>query len=389
MIYDLIIIGCGASGSSCAISYKRNKPNKSVLILEKEDEILKKVNASGNGKGNFTNDFISFESYNSKYYVKSVFKDDPKTQVLSFFDSLNLAYYKDHEGRYYPNSNSAKSISYVLKREMDKLGVEVKLSTKVDNIEKDEDTFLIKTNNGIYESKSLVIATGAKNYKTLGSDGSIYPIAKKLGHSLTKLYPANIYIKVFETDITKKLSGLRFDATIYLVNNGEVYYHEKGEVLFKDNAISGIVTFNISNRLAYLYKNDECVNPELIIDYCNKIDTEDIVNSIYNSKDPKETLMGLVHPTLANLIYDISDTNKDIVINLLSMKFKVKELGDFDHAQITAGGIDTKELKSTLESNIVDNLYFIGDVIDVDAACGGFNLSFAFISGIKAGENIE
>ena len=388
MIYDLVIIGCGASGAACAISYKRLNPNKQVIILEGEDEILKKVNASGNGKGNFTNEFLSPESYNSELFVSKVFSSKPKEDLLEFFDSLGMMYFKDSEGRYYPYSQSAKTISYVLKREMDRLKVIIKTSFKVTSIEKN-DYFIVSDGTNTIEGYNLLISTGAKNYKTLGSDGSIYPIIKGLGHSLTPMYPANIYIKVIEKDITKKLSGLRFNATVYLLNGGDIYYYEKGELLFKDDALSGIVTFNVSNRLAYLFKTGNDNNPELVIDFCNTLDTETLVNLIYNSNDIKETLMGIVHPTLAELIYDYSKNKKEIVQNLASFKFKVKSLGDFEHAQITSGGVKLVEIKDNLESVFIPGLYFAGDVLDIDAQCGGFNLSFAFLSGIKVGRSIE
>ena len=388
MIYDLIIIGCGASGAACAISYKRRNPNKQVLVLEGEDEILKKVNASGNGKGNFTNEYLSSDSYNSGVFVSKIIKDTSRDELLAFFDSLGMMYQKDSEGRYYPYSQSAKTISYVLKREMDRLNVQVKTSFKVNSIEKDG-LFYVSDGKDTFEAKSILVATGSKNYKTLGSDGSIYPIMESLGHSTTPMYPANIYIKVEEKDITKKLSGLRFNATLYLINNKDIYYYEKGELLFKDDALSGIVTFNVSNRLAYLYKSGNDVDPEIVVDFCNAIDTEMLVNIVYNSKDIKETLMGMVHPALADIIYNISKDKKEIVQHLASFRFKVKSLGDFEHAQITSGGIKVVEVKDNLESIFIPGLYFAGDVLDVDAQCGGYNLSFAFLSGIKAGEEIE
>ena len=195
--------------------------------------------------------------------------------------------------------------------------------------------------------------------------------------------------RLLEKDITKKLSGLRFNATVYLLNGGDIYYYEKGELLFKDDALSGIVTFNVSNRLAYLFKTGNDNNPELVIDFCNTLDTETLVNLIYNSNDIKETLMGIVHPTLAELIYDYSKNKKEIVQNLASFKFKVKSLGDFEHAQITSGGVKLVEIKDNLESVFIPGLYFAGDVLDIDAQCGGFNLSFAFLSGIKVGRSIE
>ncbi len=390
MLYDLAIVGLGPSSAAMAITYKRLNPNKSVCIFEKYPIALRKLSSTGNGKGNFTNDNLSPLIYDNSEFVSEVFGDNPKELLFSFIDSLGLKYFKDEEGRYYPLSLSAKTISHALLRELSELGVEIFYDTFVEKVFKNEDgCFVIETINDTFLSRSVALATGSINYQSLGGDGNMFVSLKDFGHTVTKLVQSNIYIKVKEKAITKRLSGLRFNARVYLINDGEEYYHEDGELLFKDNALSGIVTFNVSNRLSRLYKKGLDSNPMIVIDFLKDQDTEEIVNYIFNSKNIYESLYNIVHPELAKLIYDISKDNKEIVKNLFSMTFTVSGLGDIENAQATSGGIKTTELKDTLESRLVDNLYILGDLVDTDAPSGGFNLSFAFLSGIKAGMSLE
>ena len=390
MLYDLAIVGLGPSSAAMAITYKRLNPNKSVCIFEKYPIALRKLSSTGNGKGNFTNDNLSPLIYDNSEFVQEVFGDNPKELLLSFIDSLGLKYFKDEEGRYYPLSLSAKTISHALLRELSKLDVEIFYETFVEKVFKNEDgCFVIETINDTFTSRSVALATGSINYQSLGGDGNMFVSLKDFGHTVTKLVQSNIYIKVKEKAITKRLSGLRFNARVYLINDGEEYYHEDGELLFKDNALSGIVTFNVSNRLSRLYKKGLDSNPMIVIDFLKDQDTEEIVNYIFNSKNVYESLYNIVHPELAKLIYDISKDNKEIVKNLFSMTFTVSGLGDIENAQATSGGIKTTELKDTLESRLVDNLFVLGDLVDTDAPSGGFNLSFAFLSGIKAGMSLE
>ena len=390
MLYDLAIVGLGPSSAAMAITYKRLNPNKSVCIFEKYPIALRKLSSTGNGKGNFTNDNLSPLIYDNSEFVQEVFGENPKELLLSFIDSLGLKYFKDEEGRYYPLSLSAKTISHALLRELSKLGVEIFYETFVEKVFKNEDGyFVIETINDTFTSRSVALATGSINYQSLGGDGNMFVSLKDFGHTVTKLVQSNIYIKVKEKAITKRLSGLRFNARVYLINDGEEYYHEDGELLFKDNALSGIVTFNVSNRLSRLYKKGLDSNPMIVIDFLKDQDTEEIVNYIFNSKNVYESLYNIVHPELAKLIYDISKDNKEIVKNLFSMTFTVSGLGDIENAQATSGGIKTTELKDTLESRLVDNLFVLGDLVDTDAPSGGFNLSFAFLSGIKAGMSLE
>ena len=293
MIYDLLIIGGGASGVSALVSYKKYHPSRKALLLESNDELLKKLNATGNGKGNFSNIKIDKYSYNNGEYFETQI-DGSNERVIKFFESLSVLKKVDSEGRIYPYSMSAKTLSLSLINKLN--DSDFLLNTKVDSIDYKNNIFTVKSNDKVFESYKLLIATGSKNYKTLGSDGSIFPIVQKLGHTFTNIYPSNIYINVLEKDITKKLTGLRFNVGLTLYNNKNILYTEYGELLFKDNALSGIVSFNVSNRLATLYKKEIINNPYITIDFMPEykrgalsalIDTyksiEDFIDYTFNS----------------------------------------------------------------------------------------------------------
>lgn len=375
MIYDLIIVGGGASGISLAIKYKELNKNKKFLILERNKELLRKLNVTGNGKCNFTNDLITYKNYNNGEFFKDIILNS-SNNVKDFFNSLNIKYFKDSENRIYPLSKSSKAVSEIMISKLNK--DEYLLETLVTDIKKKDDIFEVFTNDNKYLSKRLVIAIGNKNYSTLGSDLSLKNVIESLGHSFTELYPSDIYIKVKNKDITKRLTGLRFYAKLSLYNDNKLVYSEKGELLFKDDALSGIVTFNVSSRLAYLYKKSRIKNPYILVDYLDGIHLENV------DVDSKNKLLGMLNEKLVDvLLYN----KNNIIDNIHSMKFDLLSLGDFSHAQVTSGGIKSNEVNNlTLESNIVKGLYFLGDILDIDAPCGGYNLTFAINSGLTVGK---
>ena len=220
MIYDLIIIGGGSSGVFAALRYKELHPNKKFLIIESNKTLLRKLSVSGNGKCNFTNECLDYNIYNNGDNFKFIFNNNPLDTILSFFNKYNIKYYIDEEGRYYPYSNSAKSIQNILINSLDK--DEYLLDIKVIDIKK-YNNFIIKTNlDKTYEAKNILVSIGNKNYKTLGSDGSLFNKIKELGHTFTDIYPSNIYIKVQEKNITNLLNGLRFKSRLYLYNDDKL-----------------------------------------------------------------------------------------------------------------------------------------------------------------------
>ena len=388
MIYDLLIIGGGISGVFSYLTYKKRKPNSKCLIIERNNSLLKKLSISGNGKCNFTNDNLNYKKYNNGDIFKNIIIDNKK--ILSLFDDLGIVYYKDEEGRFYPYSNSAKSVQTILTSLINTS--DILLNTTIFKIEYDNTSkiwTILSKDNKEFKSKNVLISTGSVNYPSLGSDGIIFKTIKDLGIKFTNIYPSNIYINCKEIDVLKELSGLRFKACVSLYNNNKHIYSESGEVLFKDKALSGIVTFNVSSKLALLYKNNLISNPYLTIDFMEDYSIDDLSKLFKKENDLNKTLLGLFHPNLVNIIYKKSKNLNDVISNIKSFRFEIDSLGDFEHAQVACGGIDSKEINERLESNRFGGLYFSGDILDCDAPCGGYNISFAILSGIKVGESIE
>ncbi len=378
MTYNLIVVGGGVSGVTASIFYKRKNPQAMVLIIESKDELLKKLNATGAGKGNFTNEYLSSTIYDNSSLASIILKDNPKNEILSFFDTLNIKYTSDSEGRYYPFSYDAKTISQALITELKKLNIDIILNKKIESIKYDS-LFIIDN----YKSRNLLISVGGINYPSLGSDGSLYDTIKtSLGHSFTKLVPSNIYIDVFEKNITKKLSGRRIISTLNLYNNDELIHTESGEVLFKDDALSGIVSFNISNYLARLYKNNIDKNPYIKVDFTNKTNVLDKISS-------KDDLYGVFSKILVDTLYNENLSLEENILAFKGYKFTIKGLSDLYNAQATTGGIKSSQLSDNLESKYISGLYFAGDILDISAPSGGYNLSIAYISGKRVGEAIK
>ena len=383
---DLLIIGGGVAGTLAYLTYKKKHPDKHVLIVESNDRLLRKLQATGNGRCNFTNDNFDISYYNNGEIFKDILENG-NNKVLSFMDSLNISYFKDAEGRYYPMSESAKTLAYIMSSKVNKK--DVILNASIDIIEKKDDIFNVMVTDKInmahcIRAKALLIATGSKNYPSLGSNFSIKPFVSKLGHKFTDIYPSNIYIKVKEKDILKKISGSKIKANVSLYNDNKLYYEEFGEVLFKDDALSGIVIFNVSSKVAYLYKNHLNKNMKISLSLLKDYTKEELDKIKIESKSLEEFYLRFFNKDIADTFKNIND------LDLKNIIFNVESLGDFEHAQVACGGIKTEEINTkTLESKIVKNLYFAGDILDADAVCGGYNLSFAMLTGMKVGEEVE
>lgn len=351
--YDVIIVGGGASGVTCAINLKKKDPSLKVLLLEQNDKVLKKVLKTGNGKCNLSNKNIDGSHYHNYDAFKDYFN---KFDAGKYFLDLGLITKSDNQGRIYPYSEASSSVVNLLLYELEKEKIEVKCNYIVEKVERN-DNYII---NGEYSSKVLVIATGSNaQAKTNG-----YELAKSLNHKITKLVPVLTPIKVKE-DI-KSLAGLKVKCNLK-VNS----FNRCGELLFKDDAISGILVLEASRYT----KASDVISLDLVPDYS----LSELKEYLIDDKEIK--LNGLVPKMLVKKI------NGDIG-KLKDFRLTVDSLYGFSYSQITRGGVTVDELKETFESKINSNLYLIGEVVDVDGDCGGYNLNFAWLSGYFAAENI-
>ena len=368
----LAIIGGGASGLMLASILRKNNVDIDIVILEKLEHVGKKILLSGNGKCNLSNANINACCYNNEFGFKVASSFD----VKSYFNELGLLTYQDAEGRIYPISNVANSVLDVLRNSLE--NVEIKTNYNVTRISKKDGKFTIFNDKfDVLEADYVVVATGGKTYY---KENNSYMICSMLSHRITPLRPTLSSLKIKEN--LASIENLRAKVKAKLLCNEEVIYEDSGEVLFKKDALSGIVIFQLSSQVA----KDTYKKYVIELDLIPSMDEDSLVD--YLSKYPNMT--GLFAKMINQYVLKVSPSNnvKDIAHTIKHLRFNVLENLEFKNAQVTAGGINISEVKDTMESKYHSNLYFLGEVLDVDGICGGYNLHFAFASAYVAALDI-
>ena len=394
-MYDIAIIGAGASGTAAAISAKQVERSLSVILIESLPKVGKKILATGNGRCNLTNLSAVSQNYSSKA-VSSVMKNYSPEKIVEFFSNIGLECVSDNESRVYPMSNTANSVLDCLRYEIERLGVDVMNDSKVVSVCKKGNVFEI---DGKIKCKKLIVATGGKASPSQGSDGSGYPLLRAFGHSVTALYPGLVQLTVKEN--LKPLKGVRVKAAVSLrLKNGKELDSATGEILFADYGLSGIAIMDVSRSV----KNNEC---KCILNILPELKKEDVYRFILQAKQrnssltAEDALCGIIPRKVGYLIIKNAGLRQDVTLNELSNKdidllaeklknceFTVTGTKGFENAQITVGGASVNEFDMrTLESEKVSGLYCVGEILDIDAPCGGFNLQWAWASGIVAGQS--
>lgn len=405
--HDLIIIGGGASGLIAAIIAK--DLGKDVAIIEATDRIGKKILTTGNGRCNISNSninspFKNFHSENTDFFA-NVLNNFTVEDTKNLFLSLGLPITELENGKMFPKSLQASSVIDIFRMSLDDKNIPLYTSCKVINIEKSK-KFTIHTNNEeFYEfsCKKLILSCGGKSAPKTGSDGSGFKLSKLLGHNIIEPLPGIVQLKL-DYPYLKALSGIKFDGSASIIIDDNIVRTEKGEILFTDYGISGPPILQLSSYASKaLYKNK---NVKISIDMFPNETKEDIENfiyshfSIFNYREISSCLIGVVNKKMiSTLLKDIGI--KDVhtccseldwkyisilISRLKNWQFKCTGTNGFSNAQVTLGGVNTKEINNiTLESKIVKDLYFCGEIMDVHGDCGGFNLQWAWSSGYLAG----
>lgn len=374
--YDIIIVGGGAAGLACAVRLAENSSFK-ILILEAGERAGKKLAATGNGQGNVSNADIGIKHYRSGNLaaVERIIRGDG----LEPFSPMLFT--SDSKGRVYPSGRQASALVDALLHKISALDVELKLSAKVVDIKaKSENSFEITLESGDkYSAKHVVIAVGGKAQKQFKTDGSSYKLAEKLGHKITSLYPSLVQLKT-DTAYTKTLKGIRTECKVCAVVGGQAVRTEVGDVIFTDYGVSG-------NAIFYLSPAFSDRTGQLIIDLLPDFTHEQIADVLKQRKqsgyNPAELLSGLVHNQIGRAVIKRAGTDatvQKIVQTLKNFTIEVTGTLGFDYAQVTQGGVDMRDIKDNLESKLVKNLFFAGEILDVDGDCGGYNLHWAFTS---------
>lgn len=398
------IIGGGASGIIASIYAAKRGYN--VIILERNSTCCKKILITGNGKCNYFNDDWNLKHYqtNSVEKIATVINDENKKKILLFFNKIGIVP-KIKNGYYYPYSNQAVSIKTNLLREATLNGVVIKNDCFVEKVEKKDNHFLINVNEEIIVADAVIMATGSKACPKTGSDGNGYTLAESFGHTVVPVLPSLVPLKTKEKFL-KEWSGIRTDVNISLYVDGVKLKEEYGEIQLTDYGISGICVFNLSSLANINLAKERKVLVKInFIPWVDSINTFiNFIDNQYNKnkKDIMSLLEGILNYKLVSVLLkeigvSIDTTFDDLTSNDLEKiykqlsQFELEIIGsqDYDKAQVCSGGVSLLEVDmNTMQSKLVDNLYFTGEILDVDGDCGGYNLAFAWVSGMIAGKEV-
>lgn len=399
------IIGGGASGMIAAISAARN--GAQVTILEGGDRIGRKILATGNGKCNFTNDKMDYTCFRSNTIedITSYLEQFGAKDTLAFFDSLHMLY-QSKNGYYYPLSGQASTVLDTLRFEIENNDlIEVKISQKVKSL-----TYLKKsqvkvtTTDKEYIFDKVILACGSKASPKTGSDGSGYDLIRSLNQNIQMepVVPALVQLRCKENYL-KAVAGVRTEATVSLEINDEIIVSDRGELQLTDYGVSGIPVFQVSRFASYGCKKN--VPVKVHINVMPHIEASDFKAHMYERKQTFSTsslevfCTGLVNKKLCQLFAKLAGISfNEQISNISTYAFEsfvsyfqdwvlcVDKPNGFDMAQICAGGVSMKEIDAHFALHKCPSVYVVGELLDVDGICGGYNLQWAWTSGYLAGK---
>lgn len=379
MRYDIAIIGGGASGLACA-AYLLERKNLNIAIIDSGDRLAKKLAATGNGQGNISNIHMDENHYfgSCACFSKQIACNSPY-DGSTLFDCL---FENDEKGRIYPTGRQASALSDCLIKKTQK--AQVFLGVKVVDIQKG--FVLTLSDNKKIEADYVVFCVGGKAQKQFKTDGTSYSLVQKFGHKITQLYPSLVQLKT-DTKYTKTLKGIRTECNATALSNNQELMTVKGDVIFTEYGISGNAIFSLS---PYITGKENCT---IRLEFLPNIEKSIIANNIEKRKkldyQQSELLSGTLHNTLGRAIIARAIAENQNIAHLVK-NFTLPIIGTlgFDYAQVTRGGISADGVSELLESKYINNLFFAGEVLDIDGDCGGYNLQWAFTSGMFVAKNI-
>ena len=392
----VVVIGGGFSGVVSAI-YASVK--NEVIILERNDTILKKLLLTGNGRCNYFNDNQELDNYssNEESLISKIINEKNIEELKKFYNRIGIVP-KIKNGYYYPFSNQALSVKKALVSKLEEGKVKIITDYYVDSIKKEDNKFII---NDDITCDKLILSTGGASYTSTGSDGNGYEILKKLNLKVSDIYPSLTSFVCDDSNL-KKLSGVRCEAKVSIYSGNKMLKEEQGELQLTDYGVSGICIFNISN-LYYKYSGKK----EVHINFMPFINSKDELimyldnrDKTMNYKKLSELLNGILNTKIINIIIDKSNL-RDIKYKSLSLKEKEKLAGNilnytmeildtksFEKAQVTKGGLLLSEVDNNMMVKKIKDLYVTGELLDIDGICGGYNLTHSFITGFLAGFDV-
>lgn len=400
---DIIIIGAGPAGLMCAVKSSENKNNK-VILIDSNEKIGKKLFITGKGRCNICNNttpenFLKNVVNNSKFLYSAINKFSPQ-DTITFFESNGTPLKTERGNRVFPQSDKSSDIIKTFLRVLNKQNVNIYLKNKVNNISKINNKFQVDTNNQTFLGDALIIATGGKSYPSTGSTGDGYLFAKKFGHKVIKPKPALVPIRL--KNYKGELAGLSLKNVSANISINNKTYSQFGEMLFTHTGVSGPIILSLSSYI----NSFNLIGAKLIIDLKPNLSKEILTNRLirdfdnYKTKLLKNYLKELMPSSLIETF--ISKNNLDanipvcnitkeyrqkIIDGLKNLTYDIDKLDDIDLGIVTSGGVDVKEVNpKNMQSKLIENLFFVGEVLDLDALTGGYNIQIALSTGFSAGE---
>lgn len=410
---DIIVVGGGPAGMMAAVSARRANRAAEVLLIEKNEKLGKKLFITGKGRGNLTNSceeeqFFAHFLRNPRF-IYPAFRSLSNRDLMEFIENYGCALKEERGGRIFPLSDKAYSLTDALKTALKKFGVRVECNQTLKAIKKKEDGFLCQIGGKEVFTKKLILATGGLSYPSTGSTGDGYRFAKELSVPVTKLYPSLVKMEVLEEDVFS-LSGLKLKHITASVEDekGKIHGKKSGELYFQKDSVFGPTVLSLSAELSPMINEAPMGSFSIVIDLKGEMGDFDSSFLAECEKRGKESIKDLIKEKLPKQLYPsflrrlekegvalekrASECKKEERKKILKLfhrfSFTIAATGDYKEAIVTIGGIDTRALfKKTMEAKKVPGLYFAGEVIDVDAYTGGYNMQIAFSTGYLAGKS--
>lgn len=405
----VVVIGGGAAGSYAAITAAKN--GHDVTLVEKNEKIGKKIYITGKGRCNLTNasdmEVLFSNVMSNRKFLYSAFYACDNSSVIDFFETNGMATKIERGNRVFPVSDHSSDVISTLTKALRKENVRLLFNTSVKNIliEDNAACGVVLSDNTKLKADSVIVATGGLSYKSTGSTGEGHQMAQKLGHKIVECTPALVPFNIKESWV-KELQGLSLKNTaIMIYKEKKKVYEDFGEMLFTHFGVSGPMILSASASIKpALFKE----NLKLVIDLKPALTSEQLDKRILRDFDEeknkqfKNSIGKLLPQKLVPVIIELSKINPDkkvnevskeerlLLVNLIkNLTVTVEGLRDWNEAIITKGGVSVKEVNpSTMESKLINNLYFAGEVLDLDAMTGGYNLQIAWSTGYLAGISI-
>lgn len=406
MNYDLIVIGSGAAGMISAIVAARN--NKKVLLCEQQEKLGPKLKATGGGKCNLTNT-LSNENFMNSFgkngrFMQDALNDFNYQDLISFLNDIGVETHIPDGFRVFPVSHNSATIIKALEDELIRLNVEIKNNTKVEDlICEDESIKGVKTSIGDFFSNNVIVATGGLGFSMLGANGDGFNFAKSLGHKITELYPAMLPLITKEKWVANAKADTIAKAIVKIDLKKAKTLKAVGDLIFTPKGIRGPVVLDFSREITpFLEKNGEV---PLLINMIKGMNEEDVFKHIKSHPDKNiEEVLNLLLPnsvvkelclmvdaSLEKKFKDLDGSIREKLVKILvNTPLTIIDHVGFEKAMITRGGVTLKEINpKTMQSKIIEGLYFCGEVMDLDGPCGGYNLQWSFASGNLAGKLLK